>query len=101
MKVTRVFLDTDMRCSFDGLRKVVASADTPITHGSTILFLNRKATMFKVLRGDTYLVSYTNGTKRIPLEAIQELPQFFGGSESEMSEAIRTSIMKKLNIRAK
>ena len=98
MRVTRVFLDTDMRMSFDGLRKLAEENSAGLNCDSTIMFMNRARTMFKVLRANKYLVAYSNGQRKIPLEAITELPQAFGGTELEMNEAIRKSIMKKLRL---
>lgn len=95
MKLTRVFLETDMRMSFDGLRKLAAENKAGLDADSTIMFMNRKGTKFKVLRANKYLVYYSNGTQRIPLEALSELPEAFGGSALEMREAIRKSLAKR------
>lgn len=95
MRITRVILDSDMRCSFDGLRKIAEDCSAGLNNDSTIMFMNRKTTMFKVLRGNKYLVTYSNGHKRIPLEAISELPEAFGGTALEMNEAIKKSLLKK------
>lgn len=100
MKITRVYLDVDMRQNFDGLRKVM-SKDKPSIGNSalstTTLFINRKRTSFKML-ADQFLVFYKSNKGRIPLDALKYLPQSFGGSEMEMNDAIRKSLEQKLGI---
>ena len=102
MRVTRVFLDSDLRKSFDGLRDLADKANTNLTApDSSVLFINTARTKFKLLRANQYLVYYNNGDKRIPLEAIEHLPQAFGGTDAEMSQAIRKSIESKFSKRVK
>lgn len=108
MRLTRVFLDIDLRNAFDGLRKIAdksqptkAQQNTPRhlrNDDTTFLFINTARTKFKMLRANQYLVYYSNGAQKIPLEAIQFLPQAFGGTEAEMSQAIRRSIETKLGL---
>lgn len=102
MRLARIYFDVDMRCSFDGIRKFLEEEDFDVktmNKGDLIIFLNRKMTMFKMLAGDKYLVNYSNGTSRIPLEAIQYLPTYFDGSELQFSQAIEKSVKVKLKIR--
>ncbi len=96
MKLRRIFLDTDLRSAFQGLRKIAKEADTML-EDNTVLFINRAMTAFKIIHNDTYLVYYRNGHRRIPLEALIQLPQSFGGSELEMQGAIKRSLMQSLN----
>ena len=96
MKITRVFLEVDMRMNFDGLREITNKHNTQTGPESTIVFLNKASTKFKVLRSNQYLVYYSNGNKRIPLEALRDLPNTFGGSEFEFSEAVKKSLLRKL-----
>lgn len=93
MKLTRVFLDQDLRCSFEGLRKIADEAKTDL--GGTIVFINAKKTSFKLLHQNSYLVYYKNGNRRIPLEALRHLPETFGGTELEMKGAIRKSLVER------
>ncbi len=95
MKITRVFFGVDMRQNFDGLHKVAAQAKTPILSHSVLVFINTKRTMFKMLSGDKYLVYYKAKTGRMPIEALRYLPQGFGGSEMEMTGAIKQSLKEK------
>lgn len=97
MRITRVFLDVDLRQSFDGLRDMATKAKAELKGDTTILFINAARTKFKVLRSDTYLIYYSNGGKRIPIEAIRYLPKAFSGSHMEMNNAIKTSLQSKLN----
>lgn len=92
MKITRVYPNTDLRCSFDGLREIAKKSETD---ASTLVFINTARTAFKMLTGE-YLVYYRNGTKRIPFEAIRHLPEHFGGSPAQMDSAIRKSLEEKL-----
>lgn len=94
MNITRVFLDTDLRCAFDGLRQIVKRHHTPTNHN--IVFVNRKMTAFKVLSGNRYLVCYSNGGKRIPLEALWQLPEHFGGDSFHVNAAIKNTVVKAL-----
>ena len=94
MRLTRVFYDADLRCNKVGLTKIARDAQTPLEH-STVIFFNRKLTMFKLLVNGTYCTSFGEG-KRIPLEAIEHLPQAFGGSAMQMQSAIRKAIAHKL-----
>lgn len=96
MRLTRVFLDVDLRQAFHGLRVLAKKAHTPVSPESSILFINAARTKFKLLRANKYLVCYNNGTRRIPLEAIAHLPQAFGGTDTEMTAEIRKSIEVKL-----
>jgi hypothetical protein len=95
MRVTRVFLDVDMRQSFPGLARVMAkaSAGTPV---DSVLFINRRMTAFKVMTDGLFITYYNNGNRRIPLDAIKFLPQSFGGTEIEMNQAIEKSLRSKL-----
>lgn len=95
MKITRLFVNTDLRCSFDGLRAIAKKAETD---ASTIVFINTARTAFKMLTGE-YLVYYKNGTRRIPLDAIKHLPEHFGGSPVQMDSAIRKSLEEKLSLK--
>ena len=74
-------------------------AKTELEGNNTVLFINHARTKFKILRSDTYLVYYSNGNKRIPLDAIRYLPKAFNGSQVEMDSAIKDSLKSKLKLR--
>lgn len=101
MRIARVFLDQDMRNGFHGLHLILAKAKINprnLAPENYYVFMNRANTKFKLITG-AYLVYYNNGSRRIPLEAIQYLPKNFGGTEAQMNEAIRTTLKKRLNIK--
>ena len=95
MKITRVFLSSDLRCSFDGLRALATKEKTNLVK-TTVIFINTARTKFKLLVDDKYLIYYSNGSRRIPLEALVHLPQAFGGTDVEMNQAIRKSLEERL-----
>lgn len=101
MKITRVYLDIDLRCSFQGLRKQLVADGLKIdllSKGSMIIFLNRAGTKFKLLAGNDYLVYYNNGDRRIPLDAIKYLPSYFDGTTASFDKVVEKSIRAKLNL---
>lgn len=99
MKIARVFLESDLRQGFQGLHKVLVKAQinpSALNPEHYYIFMNRACTKFKLITG-AYLVYFNNGNRLIPLDAIQYLPKNFGGRETEMNEAIRTSLVKQLS----
>jgi hypothetical protein len=90
MRLTRVFLDQDLRSGFEGLRKIAKEVETNLE--GSVVFINRRMTSFKLLHQDAYLIYYKNGNRRIPIEALRHLPESFGGSELEMKGAIKKSL---------
>ncbi len=98
MKMTRVFFGVHMGQAFQGLTTIVKESKTTLTPDSNIVFINRKMTAFKVLRGKDYLVYYNNGKHQIPLDALKFLPQQFGGSKFEVDKMIEKSLRTKLGL---
>jgi hypothetical protein len=104
MRITRVYFDIDMRQSFEGLREVAKSTKAEIGNtalNTTIVFINTKRTMFKVLQNNTLIVFYKSPSGRIPIDVLVYLPQNFGGSDMEMNDAIRKSLYAKLQDKGK
>lgn len=99
MRVTRLFLNTDLRKSFVGLREVAKKSGVPVGPDSCMLFINSKCTSFKILKANEYVVYYTNNNKRIPLKALRHLPEEFGGTETEMSGAIEKSLREDAKVK--
>lgn len=95
MRLRRVFLDTDLRCAFEGLRKLAVEEKTALANTS-VVFINRKMTAFKLLHNDSYLIYYKNWNRRMPIDALIHLPEHFGGSQLEVTSAIRKSLEIKL-----
>jgi hypothetical protein len=99
MRIARVFFNVDMRMSFQGLTQVLKDAKIDagkLSKGDLLVFLNHSLTAFKVLAGNSYLVYFNNQKRRVPLEALQYLPEFFGGSEMSFQKAVEKSIRSKL-----
>lgn len=100
MRLARIFLEQDMRMGFQGLHDVLIKTKIDpknLNPDNLYVFMNRKCTKFKLISGH-YLVYFNNGNRRIPLEAIQYLPKNFGGTQTQMNEAIRKSLEKRLNL---
>jgi hypothetical protein len=98
MKIARIFLESDLRQGFQGLHRVLTKVKVNpqnLNPENYYVFMNRACTKFKLISGH-YLVYFNNGNRRIPLEAIQFLPKNFGGSETEMNEAIRKVLTRQL-----
>lgn len=99
MRLTRVFLESDLRCGFEGLRLIAEKSGIDLKK-NTVMFINTANTGFKLLANDTYCVYYKNGHRKIPLDALRFLPEAFGGSKMEMESAVRKSLESKLGVRA-
>lgn len=99
--VARVFLDTHMGLSFDGLNSLMRKAKfntENLDEGDFVMFLNRKCTAYKVLKPHAKVIVYQNfGTRRVPLDAIQYLPRNFGGSKFEFEKAVEKALRSKIN----
>jgi hypothetical protein len=97
MRITRIVFDADLRSQFDGLRLAAKELGTTLGPESRVIFVNRKRNSFKLLSGNQYLIYYRSPKGRIPLEALRYLPQQFGGSELEVTEAISKSFKGKFS----
>lgn len=97
MKITRVFLDVHLGAAHIGLTELARKAKTKIDADSTVIFINKAQTAFKMFRGDSYLIYFKQKKKtRIPLDAIKYLPTFFGGDPIEFDVAIKKLLEEKL-----
>lgn len=101
MKIARVFFDFDMRCNFEGIKELLKKEKMKDeeTKDMVVILLNRATTSFKLLIDNSYIVYYKNGHRRIPLDALQFLPQRFGGSEMEFNRAVERSLREKLKLK--
>lgn len=103
MNIVRVFFDVNMSKSFDGLALLMKGSKFNFDKAgdkSMVIFINKAQTRFKALFGQgNYMVYHSNGSRRIPLDAIQYFPQFFDGKEINLNAAIKKSIVKKLGIK--
>lgn len=100
MKIARVYLDCDLRCSFDGLNALLKKDGVEIASspGNFVLFMNRKATAFKLLTANSYLMFYRSPSGRIALDAIQNIPEFFDGTRLDFNKAVEKTVKEKLRI---
>lgn len=99
MRIARVYLDCDLRCGFEGLTKAAKGTKvSELGKGDFVLFMNRAGTAFKILAGNQYLTYFKNGHRRIPLDAIQLLPEYFDGQRLDMVGAVKETVLKKLKI---
>lgn len=99
MEIARVFLDVSMTNSFRGLLKIMSDAKmrvNEIPDGKFTIFINKRRTAFKLIVGKSYLVYCNNGSRVIPLEAIQNFPEFFDGRRLDLKGAVRKTIMSKV-----
>ncbi len=99
MRITRVFFGVNLGQGFQGLGEVAKEAKAKIDEDTTLLFINRRLTAFKMLRGKDYLVYYKNEGRRIPIDALRFLPQNFGGAVMEFDLAIKKSLIEKLSLK--
>lgn len=96
MRIVRIFFDVNMGYGFLGLAQIMRDAGMkPDAVTGHVVFINRARTKFKLfVQG--YLVYYNNGNKRIPLQALQYLPQAFGGAKIDINEAMSAALLKSL-----
>lgn len=87
-----------MALSFSGLTKLMLKAKMKpdaMPEKSFVVFINRKQTAFKVFINGSLLVYHNNGSRRFPLEAIQEFPRFFNGKTIDFAAAAQRVIEDK------
>lgn len=99
-KVLQVFLNTDMRYSFDGLTKLAKKHDiewSKIYPGQYVVFINRKLTMLALFAANGVLVRYRSKNGRLDLRMIQEIPRAFRSSgRIDFDEALSSALMQVL-----
>lgn len=97
MNIGRIFLDSDLRQGFDGLMRDARKAGIDpqaIPSDEVLVFINRKVTSFKLLTASHYLV-YWRSTKRLPLDAIKNLPAAFTGRSFDFNKSIEKTLLDK------
>ena len=97
MNIGRIFLDSDLRQSFDGLLRVAKDAGLNVEKmpsDEVLVFINRKVTSFKLLTASHYLV-YWRSTRRLPLDAIKNLPAAFTGRSFDFNRSIEKTLLDK------
>lgn len=100
-KVTRVFLDVDLRNSHEGLETLAQSQQLDLTklrNGEHVLFLNTQRTKFKMYSANGVLSYYRNKGK-LDLNAIAHVPMAFNAKgELDWQKAQLLALKRKLNI---
>ena len=105
MRLLHIIHETDMRCSHEGLLVRAKEAGVPLTKmgpGDVIAFLNTGKDRLKVLAftsekdGHGILAYYRSPHGRVPLEAIEFIPEAFGGDGFRMDKAIKEGLLKAL-----
>lgn len=100
-RVIRLFPDSDMRCSHEGLAAVAKKNDIdPLTlhPGEFLVFINSRQTMFKIYAPGNCIafVKHPEG-HRLDLSVVRYIPRFFNGTEFNLDAATRKMIGEKLN----
>ncbi len=98
MEIARVFLDVSMSLSFKGLTRIMSDAKMKpdaMPDKKFVVFINRRQTAFKVYINNSLLVYHNNGSRRFPLEAVSEFPNFFNGKSIDFSGAVRKAVERK------
>lgn len=100
-QIRKLFLDVHMGLSHDGLnelaRKNKVKPETLAT-GDLLMFINRKGDKMKVLGAHGMVIGYLRMPKHRPIsiEALQYVPETFGGSAMEYDSALRQMLVNKL-----
>lgn len=94
-KIVRVFFESDMRCSHNGLKLICSSHEFSPSENELVVFINRKQTMFKLLAGPDTVGFYKSPSGRVTMEAIQYLPQVFNGNKLDFNSAIKRVLFQK------
>lgn len=100
-RIMLVVEDADMRCRHEGLllqavKKGVKRKE--LRRGNLIVFLNRAKSHLSVLgfRGEEdvfgVLSSYKSPHGRVPLEAVQYIPEMYGADGFSMDRAIKEAL---------
>lgn len=97
MKLAHTFFDVDMRCSHEGLKKIVDDEEIEIKSGDFIIFLNSRRTILKMFCGSLEVIlMYKKGDQPIDPGVIPLLPQYVGGGKIEMNKAMHKYLTQRL-----
>lgn len=98
MEIARVYFDVSMSMSFHGLQEIMRKSKVNpavVPPGKFTVFINKAQTAFKVLVGTHHIIYHNNGTRRFPLEAIQNFPEFFDARKLDFNAAVKKTVTKK------
>jgi hypothetical protein len=98
-RILRVFINCDMRNSFNGLRKLAAKHEVKVNalkEGDFVIFINTARTKLKAL-GSGDVLCYVAKDHKISLDAIQYIPAAFKAKRKfDYPEALRIAVEKAL-----
>jgi len=101
-RITRVFLDVDLRNGHEGLEDLASQNKVNIRSlksGEHVIFLNTRRTGFKLYSSNGVL-SYYKSSGKIDLNAIGYIPEAFtGNGKMDFAKAELAALKKKLNIK--
>lgn len=98
-RLIRLFLDTDLRCSHDGLAEIAAKSKIKVenlTPGELLVFVNSSKTQVKVFAAHNTVASHKNPSgRRLMMDSLRYIPEAFGGSgRIDMDAAIKKALEK-------
>ena len=96
-KVIRCFLDVDMRCQHDGLKKHALNRKVnieKIKKNEHVIFVNKAINKVKIYSGNGVLSYYRSKTP-LDLEAVAQIPNTFGNDIKTQYHSSIKMIFKK------
>ncbi len=106
MKIAKVFGDVHMGLGHKGLidlcKKKFNFDISELPKDQVVFFINRANNKIKAIGAKGWVVGYIRppNEQKIMLEAIQYLPETFGGGQFDYPEALRKALGKRLVSRA-
>lgn len=102
-KIFKLFLDTPMYLSHDGLTEMARKAKVKIEEleeGDLLMFLNKAGDKLKILGAQGKVIGYLRMPKqqKIMREALQYIPQTFGANGFNYDAACMKSLTSKLGL---
>lgn len=101
MKIIQLVVDVNMGLGHPGLIEVARKFNldaTQLGDSDLLMFLNRDRSKLKILGKQGIVLGYLRmpGSQKIMLEAIQYLPQTFGGAGFNYDEALKKALAERL-----
>lgn len=84
------FLDTDMRCSHIGFKKLLVKHKIKIKEGEFVVFMNSARTIVKMFCGGTDAILHVKNEGRVlDPGVIPYLPKYCGGKKLDLDGAVK------------
>lgn len=101
MKIIQLAVDVNMGLGHPGLMELAKRFKMDVTKlgdDDLLMFLNRDRSKLKILGKQGIVLGYLRmpGSQKIMLEAIQYLPQTFGGSGFNYDDALKKALVERL-----